>query len=138
MPLVGRLSDGCGRKRFIVTGLFVYSLVSLGLLLAISPVVLTIVRLGQGCAAAMIIPLAQAYMGEIAPPSKEGKYMGLFSVALFTGFGLGPLLGGILKDLYGMKHCHLYPLYVDLSRGACCLSFYCRISSIGEKIFIAG
>lgn len=103
MPVVGRLSDVRGRKKFIVTGLFLYTLVSLGLLFAKSPVMLTVVRLGQGCGAAMIIPIAQAYMGEMAPPSSEGKYMGMFSVALFTGFGLGPLLGGILKDLYGMS-----------------------------------
>ena len=64
---------------------------------------LVLVRFGQGFAAAMIIPIAQAYMGEISPLNSEGKYMGIFSVVLFCGFGIGPLMGGVLKDLYGVR-----------------------------------
>lgn len=103
MPLMGRLSDQRGRKGFIVLGLFLYALVSLGFVWADSPEMLTLLRFGQGVAAAMIIPIAQAYAGEISPPKREGKYMGLFSLALFAGFSAGPLLGGTLKDLYGIS-----------------------------------
>ena len=102
MPIVGRLSDRSGRKTFIAAGLFLYALVSLGFISAKSPETLTVLRLGQGFAAAMIIPIAQAYAGELSPSHSEGKYMGIFSLALFAGFGVGPLMGGFLKDLYGM------------------------------------
>jgi len=103
MPFVGSLSDQMGRKAFIATGLFLYGLFSLGFLVATSPVTLSLLRFGQGFGAAMIIPIAQAYAGDISPLAKEGKYMGLFSVALFSGFGLGPLMGGVLRDLYGIE-----------------------------------
>ncbi len=108
LPAVGILSDRTGRKACIVTGLLLYALVSPGLALAKSPEMLTLVRCGQGVAAAMIIPIAQAYVGEISPKDGEGTYMGLFSFVLFAGFGLGPLLGGVLLDLYGVAT----PIYV--------------------------
>jgi MFS family permease len=74
-------------------------------LIAESALTLTLLRFGQGFGAAMILPIAQAYAGDISPLTKEGKYMGLFSFAVFCGFGVGPLMGGILKDLYGMDAC---------------------------------
>ena len=102
MPIVGKLSDLNGRKVFITSGLFLYSVFSLGFIFATSPEILSLVRFGQGVSSAMIIPIAQAYVGEICPSNQEGKYMGLFYIALFAGFGVGPLLGGILEDFYGM------------------------------------
>jgi len=102
MPFVGRLSDRYGRKRFITIGILVYSLISLGYIWANDVTHLTIVRLIHGAASAMIIPIAQAYIGEIAPEGKEGRWMGYFNAAFFSGFGFGPLLGGVLTDHFGM------------------------------------
>lgn len=102
MPFVGRLSDRYGRKRFITIGILIYSLISLGYIWANDITHLTIVRLIHGAASAMIIPIAQAYIGEIAPEGEEGKWMGSFNAAFFSGFGFGPLLGGLLTDHFGM------------------------------------
>jgi len=109
MPLAGRLSDLSGRRKFIAAGLFIYSLVSFCFIFAESPAGLTLLRFGQGLAAAMILPIAQAYAGELSPARREGKYMGIFSLALFAGFGAGPVLGGLLKDLCGIN-CSIYAL----------------------------
>jgi len=103
MPIIGRLSDRDGRKRFICTGLLIYSIISLGYIWADTILQLTLVRLIQGAAAGMIIPIAQAYVGDIAPEGEEGKWMGYFNAAFFTGFGFGPLMGGILTDHFGMN-----------------------------------
>ena len=54
MPLMGRLSDMKGRKAFIATGLCIYIPISLGYIVADNPFFLTMVRIGQGFAAAMI------------------------------------------------------------------------------------
>jgi len=103
MPFVGRFSDKRGRKAFIVTGLFLYALSSLGYLAATSPQTLLIVRIVQGMCSAMIVPIAMAYVGDIAPKDREGSYIGRFNVALFLGFGFGPLLGGFVHDLCGVN-----------------------------------
>lgn len=102
MPVFGRLSDRSGRKRLISVGLLLYAIISLGYIWADSVSQLTLVRLIQGAASGMILPIAQAYIGDIAPEGKEGTWMGYFNAALFAGFGVGPLMGGILTDYFGM------------------------------------
>ncbi len=103
MPLIGRFSDLLGRKRFISIGLFIYTLSSLGYIQAGSALELLIIRVIQGFSSAMIIPIAMAFIADIAPPQEEGTYMGFFTVALFLGFGSGPILGGITKDFISME-----------------------------------
>ncbi|MFH1624094.1 MAG: MFS transporter, partial [Pseudomonadota bacterium] len=102
MPLIGKLSDKKGRKLFICIGLFGYALISIAYIHADKAYELAIIRFLQGFFAAMIIPLAMAYIGEISPVKKEGTYMGMFNVSLFAGFGVGPFMGGALKDHFGM------------------------------------
>ncbi|MFC1924111.1 MFS transporter [Chloroflexota bacterium] len=100
MPIVGNLSDKKGRRIFICIGLFAYTVISLGYVWANSVIELTLVRLVHGGASAMIIPIAQAYIGELSPEGEEGKWMGYFNAAFFTGFGFGPLMGGVLTDYF--------------------------------------
>ncbi len=102
MPIIGRASDRRGRKVFIGTGLLAYSLVSLGYVWAGSPEQLIVVRLVHGAASGMIIPVAQAYLGEIAPENEMGKWMGYLNAAFLTGFGFGPFIGGAVSDRFGM------------------------------------
>ena len=102
MPIIGKLSDRNGRKLFLCIGLLIYSLTSLGYIWGNSISQLTLVRLIQGSAAGMIIPIAQAYVGDIAPEGEEGTWMGYFNAAFFTGFGCGPVMGGALTEHFGM------------------------------------
>lgn len=102
MPLIGRWSDVFGRKRFIASGLLVYTLAALGFVHSSSPLSLALIRFCQGFAAAMVIPISMAFIGDITPVGKEGSYMGTFNTALFLGFGIGPLIGGFIKDAAGM------------------------------------
>jgi len=103
MPLIGKFSDRMGRKRFIALGLLIYTLSSLGFIYANNVQALTLVRIIQGFSSAMILPIAMAFIGDISPPGKEASYMGIITVALFLGFGGGPILGGITKDLFTIE-----------------------------------
>jgi MFS family permease len=51
----------------------------------------------------MIIPMAMAYIGDMSPQGEEGKYMGMLNIALFSGIGGGPILGGFFLDLWGQN-----------------------------------
>lgn len=102
-PVIGKSSDVYGRKRFICMGLFIYALMSMGYALSKTVLHLGTVRFLQGFAAGMIMPIATAYIGDIAPKGREGTYMGYFYVAFFLGFGIGPLIGGFVSDYFGMK-----------------------------------
>ena len=104
MPLIGRISDRRGkRKIFLCIGLFAYSLISLGYVWATQVSELTLVRLLHGSAAGMVIPIAQAYVGDLSPEGEEGTWMGYFNAAFFAGFGFGPLMGGMLTDHFDMN-----------------------------------
>ncbi len=98
LPYFGRLSDRKGRKPFIVVGLLCYSLISGAFIWSSSVESLIFLRFVQGIASAMIMPVAQAYVGDITPAGREGFAMGLFNLSIFCGLSIGPLVGGALKD----------------------------------------
>ncbi|HSW38971.1 MAG TPA: MFS transporter, partial [Acidobacteriota bacterium] len=68
-----------------------------------SPLQLIMWRLIQGLGAAAHMPIAQAYLGDIAPKGSEGRWMGYFNAVLFAGMGAGPLLGGVITDTFNIK-----------------------------------
>jgi len=103
MPVVGRLSDRFGRRVFLVVGLSLYTVFSLLYSVADGVVSLILVRVLHGATAGMVNPVAQAYIGDITPDGEEGARLGTFNVALFSAFGLGPLLGGPVADRFGIR-----------------------------------
>jgi len=97
-PFVGRLGDRFGVKPFIVGGFMVYALGAVGYWLTDSWELVVAFRVLSGFGAGAIFPLALAYVGRLAPEGREGSYIGVFAVAEVTGFGLGPLVGGAIRD----------------------------------------
>ncbi|MGB2814760.1 MAG: MFS transporter [Dehalococcoidales bacterium] len=102
-PFFGRLSDRKGRKLLLVIGLFTYALISFAYVLATEVYQLVLIRLVHGVSGAMILPIAQAYIGDLSPEGEEGKWMGYSNAAFFSGFGFGPLMGGMLATQWGMN-----------------------------------
>jgi DHA1 family multidrug resistance protein-like MFS transporter len=101
-PVVGNFSDRWGRKNFLVCGLFVYGLVGLLIPHATGVPHLIIIRAFHGIGSAMIVPIAMAYMSLLAPAGHEGRYMSYLNIAIFSGIGCGPVIGGLLSDLWGL------------------------------------
>jgi len=101
-PFIGRASDRFGRKVFLAIGLAILSGFSLLYVWASTAGQLILVRALHGASAGMVIPIAQAYIGDISPEGRESSFMATFTVSLFTAFGIGPLLGGPLADRFGM------------------------------------
>jgi MFS family permease len=102
LPYFGHRSDRHGRKPYIVTGMFGYALISLALVATESVTALIAIRFLQGIASAMMMPVIQAYVGDITPPGKEGSLMGLFNMSLFLGLSFGPVIGGLLNDQFSL------------------------------------
>jgi len=100
-PFAGRWSDRYGRKPFIVLGLLCYFVAAFGYLAADSFMVVLAFRAFSGCGTSLIFAVGQAYIGDIVPKGHEGRWFGMFSVADITGFGVGPVLSGALRDLFG-------------------------------------
>lgn len=102
LPYFGRLSDRKGRKRLIVVGLLSYACLSLAFILAQNVATLVLIRFFQGIASSMMMPVIQAYVGDITPQGREGFTMGFFNMSIFFGLSLGPVLGGSIKDQWGL------------------------------------
>ena len=101
-PLAGRLSDRWGRKPFIAAGLLLYALVSVFYVMVSRAEALVLVRFLHGFTSVLVGPVAMALAADIAPQHRLGRYMGTLNMAVMLGLGVGPVLGGIIRDLFGM------------------------------------
>jgi len=102
LPVVGNLSDRWGRKNFLVAGLLIYGVVGLMIPQAESVGHLIGIRGFHGIGSAMIVPIAMAYMSFLAPAGQEGRYMSYLNIAIFSGIGCGPIIGGVIYDAWGV------------------------------------
>lgn len=100
-PIVGRLADTRGRRPVLLAGAAVFTVVTL--LYAVSPAVpyLIVLRLASGAAEAAVFVAATTAVADLAPPSRRGEAMSLFSVAIYTGLAAGPVLGEQLYATIG-------------------------------------
>ena len=103
MPFFGRMSDRYEKKHIMATGLFCYAVISLGYIIAPTVFLLTVVRFVHGIASAMIAPVAMAYLAGMAGKGEEARIMSRFQASMLFGFGAGPLMGGVIYDLFGLS-----------------------------------
>ena len=101
-PIAGRFSDRWGRKPFIMLGLFLYATVSVLYVMSTRVDSLVLVRLLHGFTSVLVIPVALALAADIAPRQRLGLYTGTLNMAIMLGLGIGPVLGGFIRDLFGM------------------------------------
>jgi MFS family permease len=100
-PFAGRLGDRFGRKPFILLGLATYLVAAIGWLLTTDIWVAITLRVLSGVGSALVFSLASAYIGDLTPRGHEGRYMGVYGLFDFLGFGAGPLVSGLLRDQWG-------------------------------------
>lgn len=88
----GGQADTKGRRRYVITGLLLGSVLGLLPIFAFSPGLLLVARFLFGFAAGMFPPALVAYAFD------EGKLMGKFSAVGSLGFGIGNLLVSFLAS----------------------------------------
>lgn len=97
-PIVGRLSDIHGRKRFLVGGLavFVVGSVLVGLSATMTQVVAF--RAVQGVGGGIVMTCCYVSIADLFAPEERGKLHGLIGVAYGVASVAGPILGGVIAD----------------------------------------
>lgn len=112
MPLMGKFGDRYGKKRIFQMGMLVFTLGSIGCAISIGLVMLIIARILQALGAAMITANGLALVTYFTTPQNRGRAIGLNSVVLAAALGSGPVLGGILTQLFGWPSIFLVNLPV--------------------------
>jgi MFS family permease len=95
-PWAGRLGDRRGRRPLMVLGGAIVGASVAAYLVAGSVTVLVAFRLLSGVGEAFFFTGAASAVNDLAPESRRGEAVSFFSLALYVGIGVGPLLGEAL------------------------------------------
>lgn len=99
----GRLADIIGRKKVLITGLFLFSCFALLSGFAWSAESIIVFRIGHGIATSMIFGTGMAILTSVYPPQKRGFAIGLTASATYVGLSLGPVVGGFMNHYLGWR-----------------------------------
>lgn len=101
-PIWGRMADTKGKRLMAIRASLLLAVSYFLGGIVTSPEQLTLMRIFQGFAAGLW-PMDLAIMTLYAPPSKLGLCLGVMQGIMTAGGVIGPLLGGVLAELFGMR-----------------------------------
>lgn len=123
----GKLSDRVGRKKVILSGMFLYAVLAFLFTIPDSWIGLILVRILQGTASAMVWPVGEALVVDSAPPSKRSRAISVYIFLTNIGIVAGPLLGGAIlflsRDLMGWSMLTSYKVPFYFTSGVSLLGF---------------
>lgn len=62
----------------------------------------------------MFLPGTAAYVAEIAPPNRQGQYMGFYTMAFSVAFTIGPWFGTFLMEKYGSTFLWIFMFFLGV------------------------
>ncbi len=98
--IMGCLGDLRGKKSVYFSGFIIFTFGSLLCGLAGTIWWLIVCRIIQGIGGAMILALGFAVATEAFPPEERGRAMGILASVVTLGLIIGPVVGGILVDIF--------------------------------------
>jgi MFS family permease len=99
----GALADLVGHVRVFRVGIALSALALLAGGLSPSLGVMLWARVAQGVAGGLVYGTAPGIVTLAAAPDQRGRALGRLSAAIALGLALGPLVAGVLVDLYGWR-----------------------------------
>ncbi len=97
-PFIGRVADARGRRFVIVCGAVTAAVGAFGIGQADTLAVLLVFRALTGVGEAAVFVGSATLIADLSPAARRAEGASYFSVAIFTGLGLGPVLGEWLLD----------------------------------------
>ncbi|MDD4566201.1 MAG: MFS transporter [Eubacteriales bacterium] len=110
----GRLADMTGRKRILVTGIFIFALCAGGASFVRSMGILLLLRIVQGIGAAMIFSTNTAVLISAFSPEKRGKVLGYSIASTYIGLSAGPVVGGFLNHYLGWRSIFIVTFVISI------------------------
>jgi MFS transporter, DHA1 family, tetracycline resistance protein len=102
-PVFGTLADRVGPRPVLLAGLAAFAVFSAAFALADDPALVGVARFGQGAAASAFSPAAGVLVARLNPRARAGRAFGGYGLYKSLGYAAGPLLGGILVAVGGLR-----------------------------------
>lgn len=100
-PFSGRIADRRGRRVLMLGGAALVAAATGGLALATSLGTVLLLRLATGVGEACFYTGAASAINDIAPDERRGEALSFFSLALYAGLAVGPVVGERVLDTVG-------------------------------------
>ncbi len=114
-PVAGKLGDRFGRRPFVLGGLLVFGIASLGAALAPSLPILIAMRTLQAISGAIVFPNGASLLRQLIPAARRARAFGTMGAALSLAAALGPPLGGMIVAAGGWRAIFLINVPVVLA-----------------------
>jgi MFS transporter, DHA1 family, multidrug resistance protein len=98
--VIGPISDRFGRRKVLIGSLILFLLATIGTLLAQSATTFLIFRMGQAVIASGMV-LSRAVVRDMVADAEAASMIGYVTMGMSLVPMLGPVIGGVLDDLYG-------------------------------------
>ena len=102
VPL-GRVADIWSRKRLLALGVVVWSALTGFTYFAANYAMVLVSRLGVGVGEAACAPTATSWLGDLMPPTKRARALGLFMLGVPVGGALSYFFSGPIAHAYGWR-----------------------------------
>ena len=114
MPLMGKLGDRLGKTKIFQLGMLVFIAGSFLCAISNGLEMLVAARIFQALGASMLSANGLALVTYFTTPQNRGRAIGMNSIVLAVALGSGPVLGGILSQLYGWPSIFLVNLPIGI------------------------
>ncbi|MFF2632852.1 MDR family MFS transporter [Microbacterium sp. NPDC058021] len=102
-PVWGKLADLTNRKLLFQLAIVIFVVATAAAGFSQNTETMIAFRAVQGIGAGGLAALSQVLMADILSPRERGKYMGLFGAVMAVATVGGPLLGGVIADVWGWR-----------------------------------